>query len=206
MTAHEPTPRIVGQPGAECSAPLRADNDAPQPIQYTQRHWILQALTAAYRGNTYQLLRDLADTLQASVAYVDRATVEAHLDRVLSENQWAAVNDQFAAMDFDDHIGEQGRLRTDWIESLLARADVPGYGGIRGDRPTEDPTAERASGRSVSARTVQRLIDGTECADRCGTGSPTGCRRTHPPLGGADVHPARVRPSDAAHPHQAGHS
>ena len=91
------------------------------------RH-LLAEVIAAYRGNAYRLLSDLADQLQLSIAYVDRDTVEAHLERALSDAEWAAVNEQFTAMDFDDHIGDQGRFRTDWIETILDKAGVPGYG------------------------------------------------------------------------------
>jgi hypothetical protein len=111
---------------------------APQPVRDTQCQWIRQALIAAYHSDTYRLLRDLADALGATVAYIDRATVEAHLERDLSDTEWAAVNDQFTAMDFDDHIGEQGRLRTDWIETLLTRAGVPGHGYSADGQPRRD--------------------------------------------------------------------
>ncbi len=111
---------------------------APQRVRDIQRQWIRQALIAAYHGDTYRLLRELADSLGASVAYIDRATVEAHLERDLSDAAWAAVNNQFTAMDFDDHIGEQGRLRTEWIETLLTRAGVPGYGYTAEGHPRRD--------------------------------------------------------------------
>jgi hypothetical protein len=42
----------------------------------------------------------------------------------------AAVTRQFRAMAFDDYIGDAGSLRTDWIEDVLAKADVPGRGHI----------------------------------------------------------------------------
>jgi hypothetical protein len=31
-------------------------------------------------------------------------------------------------MAFDDHVGDAGTLRTDWIEDVLAKAGVPGRG------------------------------------------------------------------------------
>jgi hypothetical protein len=97
-------------------------------VQDAARRTAVHALITAYDGNTYQLLRDLADHLGASVAYVNRATVEAHLQRRLSELEWAAANEQFTAMDFDDHAGDHGAFRTDWIEDVLATAGVPGRG------------------------------------------------------------------------------
>ncbi|MCW2676707.1 MAG: hypothetical protein JWR70_1747 [Modestobacter sp.] len=79
---------------AESQATVASDTVAP--IRHTVRPWALQALVAAYGGNTHRLLTDLAELLQASVAYVDRPTVEAHLERPLSDGEWAAVAAQSA--------------------------------------------------------------------------------------------------------------
>lgn len=106
-------------------------------------------LVAAYDGNTYRLLRDLGDHVGASLAYVDRPTVEAHLERTLSEAEWAATNDQFTALDFDEHVGDHASFRTDWIESVLEKAAVPGYGytadGQNADQPTQSATGGAAA-------------------------------------------------------------
>ncbi|MCW2702945.1 MAG: hypothetical protein JWQ37_940 [Blastococcus sp.] len=96
------------------------------PIREAVRPWALEVLVAAYGGDTNRLLTDLADVLEASVAYVDRPTVEAHLERPLSDGEWSAVAAQFTAMAFDEHVGNAGTLRTDWIEDRLRRAGVPG--------------------------------------------------------------------------------
>jgi hypothetical protein len=45
------------------------------------RHRACADLIAAYDGDTHQLLRDMADRLEASLAYVDRPMVDAHLKR-----------------------------------------------------------------------------------------------------------------------------
>jgi hypothetical protein len=87
-----------------------------------------EALAAAYRGDTYRLLSDLGDHLGASVAYVDRPTIEAHLERPLSDVEWSACAPRFTAMAFDDHVGDAGTMRTDWIEDVLLRAGVLGRG------------------------------------------------------------------------------
>jgi hypothetical protein len=100
--------------------------DDVAPIGQAVRPWALQALVAAYGGNTYRLLTDLADLVEASVAYVDRPTVEAHLERPLSDEDWSAVAAQFTAMAFDEHVGDAGTVRTDWIDDRLHRAGVPG--------------------------------------------------------------------------------
>jgi hypothetical protein len=89
---------------------------------------VLQAFVDSYGGATHRLLTDLADVIGASIAYVDRPTVEAHLERPLSDRDWAATAQQFTAMAFDDHVGDAGSLRTDWIEDVLAKAGVPGRG------------------------------------------------------------------------------
>jgi hypothetical protein len=100
--------------------------DPVVPVGQVVRSWAVKALVAAYGGNAYRLLTDLADALEASVAYVDRPTVEAHLERPLSDGEWSAFAAQFTAMAFDEHVGEAGSLRTDWIEERLHRAGVPG--------------------------------------------------------------------------------
>lgn len=97
------------------------------PIREAVRTWALEALAAAYGGDTYRLLTDLADLLEASIAYVDRPTVEAHLERPLSDRAWSAVAASFTAMAFDEHVGDAGTVRTDWIEDTLRRAGVPGH-------------------------------------------------------------------------------
>lgn len=103
--------------------------ESPGPARPMQpaRRAALQAVITAYNRNAYQLLRDLADALEASLAYVDRATVEAHLERVLDDSEWSAARDRFTAMDFDDHVGDHGTFRTEWIEGVLADAGVRGY-------------------------------------------------------------------------------
>ena len=100
--------------------------DSVVPVGQVVRSWAVEALVAAYRGDTHRLLTELADALGASVAYVDRPTVEAHLERPLSDGEWSAVAAQFTAMAFDEHVGEARTLRTDWIEDRLHRAGVPG--------------------------------------------------------------------------------
>ncbi len=109
------------------AAQATGGGDDVVPIQQAVRPWALQALVAAYGGDTYRLLTDLADLLEASIAYVDRPTVEAHLERPLSDGEWSAVAASFTAMAFDEHVGEAGTVRTDWIEDTLHRAGVPGH-------------------------------------------------------------------------------
>ncbi|MCU1613646.1 MAG: hypothetical protein JWO98_1186 [Frankiales bacterium] len=103
-----------------------SDSDDIVPIREAMRPWALQVLVAAYGGDTYRLLSDLTDLLEASIAYVDRPIVEAHLERPLSDGDWSAVAAQFSAMAFDEHVGDAGTVRTDWIEDTLRRAGVPG--------------------------------------------------------------------------------
>jgi len=100
--------------------------DSVVPVGQVVRSWAVEAVIAAYGGATHRLLTDVADALEASVAYVDRPTVEAHLERPLSDGEWSAVAAQFTAMAFDEHVGDAGSLRPDWIEDRLHRAGVPG--------------------------------------------------------------------------------
>ncbi|NEK84753.1 hypothetical protein GCU60_03100 [Blastococcus saxobsidens] len=104
---------------------------APTPSHVPAAHrGALQDLVDRYGGHTHRLLTDLADVLYASIAYVDRPTVEAHLERPLSDREWADTAQQFTAMAFDDHVGDAGSLRTEWIAGVLARAGVPSRGLI----------------------------------------------------------------------------
>ena len=90
------------------------------------RRRAVDAVVAAYAGDVHRLLVDVAERLAVSLAYVDRVIVEAHLERDLSEREWAAVSGRLAAMAFDDHVGDHGTLRTDWIEDRLGEAGVAG--------------------------------------------------------------------------------
>src|SRR3954463_5486790 len=119
------TPRNT-EPGNSAKSPAASGSDDVVPIREAVRPWALEALVAAYGGDTYRLLSDLADLLQASVSYVDRPTVEAPLERPLSDGEWWAVAASFTAMAFDEHVGDAGTVRTDWIEDRLRRAGVPG--------------------------------------------------------------------------------
>jgi hypothetical protein len=107
-------------------------------------------LVAAYDGNTYRLLRDLGDHLAASLAYVDRPTVEADLERTLSDAEWAATNDQFTTLDFDEHVGDHGSFRTDWIESVLEKAGVPGYGYTTDGEDIDQPSSQSTTGGTAA--------------------------------------------------------
>jgi hypothetical protein len=108
---------------------VRQPLSAPTPTAVPDPHArALADVTAAHDGNSHRLLTALADQLQPSLAYVDRETVEAHLERALSDAEWAAANDQFTALDLDEHVGDHGTFRTDWIETVLEKAGVPGYG------------------------------------------------------------------------------
>ena len=100
--------------------------DSVVPVGQVVRSWAVEPLAAASGGDARRLLTELADALGASVAYVDRPTVEAHLERSLSDGEWSAVAAQFTAMAFDEHVGEAGTVRTDWIDDRLHRAGVPG--------------------------------------------------------------------------------
>ena len=101
-------------------------------VQIARQCRALVELVDAYAdhgtGSTYRLLRDLGDHLNLSIAYVDRATIEALLERDLSADEWAATSGQFHALDFDDHVGDAATFRTDWIEGVLDKAGVPGHG------------------------------------------------------------------------------
>src|SRR3954470_12736379 len=134
------TPRGTGTsatPDAGDAAEVRSPggSDAVAPIGHTVRPWALAALVAAYGGNTHRLLTDLADLLEVSVAYVDRPTVEAHLERSLSDGEWSGVAASFTGMAFDEHVGDAGTVGTDWIEDRLRRAGVPGRTPPASPRP-----------------------------------------------------------------------
>ena len=117
-----PTPDSGGPAGSG----VTGSRHDVSPIGQSVRPWALEALIVAYSGDTYRLLTDLADLVGASIAYVDRPTVEAHLERQLTDHEWSAVAAQFTAMAFDEHVGDAGTVRTDWIEDRLNRACVPG--------------------------------------------------------------------------------
>lgn len=115
-----------------------ASTDHRNTTGAAERRRACAALVQTYGGDTHQLLTDVANLLEASVAYVDRPTVEAHLERQMSDADWSSVAAQLTAMAFDEHIGDAGSTRTDWIDAVLLRAGVPVYS--RSDsRPSRSP-------------------------------------------------------------------
>ncbi len=140
-TARSVDTSLTPESGDPTESRATGGSDEVAPIGQAVRPWVLQALVAAYGGDTYRLLTDLADLVEASVAYVDRPTVEAHLERPLSDDEWSAVAAQFSAMAFDEHVGDAGTVRTDWIEDRLHRAGVPGRTLRTADRsgPSRQP-------------------------------------------------------------------
>ena len=124
-TARSADTSLTPDSGDPAESRATGGSDDVAPIGQAVHPWALQALVAADGGDTYRLLTDLADLVEASVAYVDRPTVEAHLERPLTDDDWSAVAAQFTAMGFDEHIGDAGTVRTDWIEDRLHRAGVP---------------------------------------------------------------------------------
>lgn len=135
-TAHSTDTSVSTDPGDPAEPRATNDSDDVVPIRETVRPWALRVLVAAYGGDTYRLLTDLADLLEASIAYVDRPTVEAHLERPLSDGEWSVVAAQFRAMSFDEHVGDAGTVRTDWIEDRLNRTGVPGRAPSAPPRPS----------------------------------------------------------------------
>src|SRR3954452_6893353 len=101
-TAH----RIDTSPSPDGSEPAETQpisgGDDVSPVREAVRPWALEALVAAYGGDPHRLLADLADLLEASVAYVYRPTVEAHLEGPLSDGEWSAVAASFTALAFDE--------------------------------------------------------------------------------------------------------
>ena len=141
-TARSADTSLIPDSGDPAESRATCASDDVAPIGQTVRPWALQALVAAYGGHTHRLLTDLADLVEASVAYVDRPTVEAHLERQLTDDEWSAVAAQFTAMAFDEHVGDAGTVRTDWIEDRLHRAGVPGR-SLRTTGRSEPPRQPR---------------------------------------------------------------
>jgi len=105
-------------------------------LDAADRHRLSVTLVSAYNGDTYRLLTDLAGLLEASVAYVDRPTVEVHLERSLSDPAWSAIASQLTAMALDEHIGDAGTIRTDWIDDVMLQAVLPGQTSGNSRPPT----------------------------------------------------------------------
>src|SRR3954447_5046692 len=142
-TARSADTSLIPDSGDPAESRATGASDDVAPIGQAVRPWALQAVVAAYGGDTHRLLTDLADLVEASVAYVDRLTVEAHLERSLSDGERSALAAQFNAMAFDEHVGDAGTVRTDWIEDRLRRAGVSGR-------------TLRATGRSGPSRQPRR--------------------------------------------------
>lgn len=105
------------------SAPVPVGAVLPEVLAELRRSAV-RTVIAAYASSVYRLLADLGDQLGLSLAYVDRPTIQAHLERELTAAEWQRVNTTFTAMDFDEHVGDAGRCRTDWIDAVLAAAGI----------------------------------------------------------------------------------
>jgi len=141
----EPDPQRRARGPAAGRAPTPGADREPDAC----RRRAVQALVAAYTRDVHRLLADVADRLGLSLAYVDRAIIEAHLERDLSEREWAAVSGRLSAMAFDEHVGDHGTFRTDWIEDRLAEAGVPGRRPTTGGKPAELPGAGHSGSHGV---------------------------------------------------------
>ena len=84
------------------------------------------------------------------MAYVDRLTVGAHLERPLSDGGWSAIACRFAALAFDEHVGDAGTIRTDWID------DVPLRGRRAQSGTSRQPSVEFGPSRDPAMRRPAR--------------------------------------------------
>ena len=115
---------MCGQPGQRTTA---APAPAPSHVSSACRA-ALQNPVDSYGGDTHRLLTAWPTSSAPASPTSTGPPSRAHLERPLSDRAWAATAQQFRAMAFDDHVGDAGTLRTDWIEDVLARAGVPGRG------------------------------------------------------------------------------
>jgi hypothetical protein len=74
-------------------------------------------------GKPHRALRDLARCLNLSLTHVVRAAIECCLERPLNPTERARAHPA-GRWGLEEHIGDAGTLRTDWIADLLAAADI----------------------------------------------------------------------------------
>ena len=63
---------------------------------------------------------------EAAKTFIGPEGANRALGYLPTDDEWSAVAAQFTAMAFDEHVGDAGTVRTDWIEDRLHRARVPG--------------------------------------------------------------------------------
>ena len=129
---------------------LGADGELPDKA--ADRRRLCVAVVSAYGGDAYRLLMDLAHLLTASVAYVDRSTVEAHLERPLSDTDWSAI----ASPVHRDDLRRAHRGRRDDPHRLDRRRLAPS----RATRahPRQQPATDRTPA-PAPAMTTTRLLE-----------------------------------------------
>jgi hypothetical protein len=118
------------------SAVAQAADEAVQftrrTVQIAHQCRALVELVDAYshygKGNTYRLLRDVGDHLNRSIAYVDRATIEAHLERNLSVGEWAATSSSSTPWISTTTSATPAPSARTGSRLRLVKARVPGYG------------------------------------------------------------------------------
>lgn len=76
-----------------------------------------------YLGDVSAALIDLAP-LGLAVAYIDRETVELHLERPLPNEEWERVREHLAGTDYDEVVCESGDLQNDFIDKAVTAAGL----------------------------------------------------------------------------------
>ncbi|MFJ5120890.1 hypothetical protein [Kitasatospora sp. NPDC088548] len=76
-----------------------------------------------YLGDVSAALIDLAP-LGLAVAYIDRETVELHLERTLTDEEWERVREHLAGTDYDEVVCETADLQSDFIDKAVAAAGL----------------------------------------------------------------------------------
>ncbi|MER5638258.1 hypothetical protein ABT095_15015 [Kitasatospora sp. NPDC002227] len=76
-----------------------------------------------YLGDVSAVLIDLAP-LSLAVAYIDRETVELHLERPLPDEEWERVREHLAGTDYDEVVSETADLQDAFIDKAVAAAGL----------------------------------------------------------------------------------
>jgi hypothetical protein len=129
-------------------AKLKAGITAKEVTGQWGRHLIIARIAAAlYGDDTPALIRDLANSRQLAVSFLNRPWFDAHIERELTDEEWALLVPKLAR--YDDEV-EDSWLNERFADDLLREAGIekhiPDLSNELADDMTDDAADDAAGG------------------------------------------------------------
>ncbi|MBO2464495.1 hypothetical protein [Actinomadura violacea] len=129
-------------------AKLKAGMTAKEVTGQWGRHLIIARIAAAlYGDDTPALIRDLANSRQLAVSFLNRPWFDAHIERELTDEEWALLVPKLAR--YDDEV-EDSWLNERFADDLLREAGIEKHIPDLSDELADDMTDDAAGGEDDS--------------------------------------------------------